>query len=93
MRIDDLGPFCMCSNYVGVHTHQQADGALPNGSRVVKIKTDPGDGHPLGSLATVVGSIGVPIGKEFADPYFYFVVWDARPRIAVGVASGKLGPR
>jgi hypothetical protein len=73
--------------YLGLFTRHQMADAIPNGTRVVKVRTDAGDAHPLGSLATVLGSMGHPkVGNG------YFVEWDARPRWAVFVAGDKIAP-
>jgi hypothetical protein len=69
----------------GVHTREQALGALKNGTRVRKVATEPGDFHPIGSLATVLGSFSageLGIG--------YFVAWDAAPHVAVLVGWPKI---
>lgn len=76
--------------YIGVHTREQAPGALPNGARVVKVKTEPGDTHPIGAEATVLGSIKAPPEVQHIAAYFYFVEWDAHPGIVVGVVSTKV---
>src|SRR5262245_15908147 len=60
-------------------------GAMKNGTRVVKVRGDEGDTHPLGALATVVGSIGHPdVGV------CYFVEWDEHPGVPVAVMAFKL---
>lgn len=41
-----------------VYTTNQAMGAIPNGTVVVKTNTATDDGHKDGDRATVVGSIG-----------------------------------
>jgi hypothetical protein len=76
--------------YVGLHTREQAPGAIANGTRVIKTKTEPGDGHPVGAQATVLGSIRSPPDLQHVAPYFYFVEWDADPKIVVGVISTKV---
>jgi hypothetical protein len=66
-------------------TTEQAEGAWPTGTHVIKIKAEPGDKHPVGATATVLGSIGAPgVGLG------YFVEWDALPRHAVFVVAWKL---
>lgn len=77
--------------WAGMHTRREAPGAFPNGTRVVKILDEPGDTHLVGSLATVLGSIPAPAALRVIAPYFYFVEWDVLPRVAVGVASVKIG--
>lgn len=73
--------------WAGAHTRDQAPGAIPNGTRVRKLKDDPGDLHPIGSEATVLGSI-----HHLAVGYGYFVEWDASPRTAVFVVPWKIEP-
>jgi hypothetical protein len=64
----------------------QADGALPNGTRVVKCTFEKGDKHAIGDLATVIGSIRHP-----TDPrMFYFVEWDDMPGVPIGVIGTKI---
>ena len=87
--------------YAGVFTRHQAPGAIPNGSRVVKIRRDAGDAHAVGTTGVVLGSFG-PVGEEVArsaraqgiavDPgeFGYFVEWDPTPRAAVLVRGRKL---
>ena len=74
--------------YTGCFTRDRYPLAkFDNGQRVVKVKEEDGDTHPVGSCATVLGSIGHPdIGVG------YFVEWDDLPRVAVFVVEWKLGP-
>jgi hypothetical protein len=89
----------------GVFTRQQAKGAIPNGSRIVKTASEKGDSTPYGALGTVLGSLGpfppeaaaeakaelVAKGLEPNDVvYAYFVEWDALPRTAVGIMDWKI---
>lgn len=73
--------------WVGMHTRNQARGAIPNGARVRKISTERGDSHPVGSTATVLGSI-----FHASVGYGYFVEWDVSPRSAVFVVGEKIAP-
>lgn len=73
--------------WIGVFTRAQAEGAIPNGTRVVKVLVEKGDTHPLGAKATVLGSAVVP---EMPGRFGYFVEWDTHPRIAVFVAWMKI---
>lgn len=69
----------------GIFTRQQAPGAYPNGTRVKKVKAEPGDKHPIGTEATVLGSMAAPpVGTG------YFVEWDSRPSYAVFVIDWKV---
>jgi hypothetical protein len=65
----------------------EAPGAWPNGTKVRKANSEPGDGHRDGALAVVRGSVG-------PDPrwgYFgYFVEWDDLPGVPVFIASPRL---
>lgn len=73
----------------GLFTRNQAEGAIPNGSRVVKVVDERGDAHPKGSKATVLGSWKRP--DSFGQPLVgYFVIWDAHPNTAIFVAGYKI---
>lgn len=71
--------------WTGGHTREEAPGALPNGTRVRKVETEPEDAHPIGSLATVLGSV-----YHAVHGFGYFVEWDAKPRFAVLVIARKI---
>lgn len=73
--------------WVGMFTRNQAEGAWENGTRVIKQNSESDDGHPNGSMGTILGSIGI---KNSYLGYLYFVEWDQRPRVAVGVMEAKL---
>ncbi len=77
-------------------TTDEAPGAWPNESRVRKAIDRVGDAHPVGSLATVVGSTGpVPAriglggnrlcseGPIQKGVFGYFVFWDEPPADSV----------
>ena len=69
----------------GAFTRDQVRGALTNGSRVEKVKTEKGDSHAIGARATVIGSVRHPqLGIA------YFVEWDAHPRCAVFTTAKKI---
>jgi hypothetical protein len=72
--------------YMGSFTRRQADGAIPNGTVIVKIAVDEGgDIHPIGTRGAVLGSIRHPtLG------YFYFIEWDPRPGLASGCQGYKI---
>jgi len=82
--------------WVGNFTRNQAEGAISNGSQIVKVLQDRGDTHPLGSKGVVLGSIGplspaFQITKEFPPArYSYFVAWDIEPNVAVVVIDYKI---
>lgn len=73
--------------WTGSFTRHQAEGALANGTRIKKFLHEEGDGTPLGTLGKILGSIFVP---EVAPVPFYFVEWDNRPKVAVGVMAWKI---
>jgi hypothetical protein len=68
----------------GAFTRTQADGAIPNGTRVIKVNASAYDPHQDGDKATVIGSFatGGAIG--------YFVEWDDMLRAACLVADYRL---
>jgi hypothetical protein len=70
--------------YHGRHTRDVAPGAMPNGSRVRKVASEPCDTHQDGALATVLGSMHAP-GIGFG----YFVAFDDHPLFAVFVAGHR----
>lgn len=66
----------------------QALGAMRNGTRVVKVRSQMADAHPDGATGTVVGSLR---DSEVANNMvLYFVKWDTRPGVPVAVISWKL---
>lgn len=72
--------------YLGFYREGQAPGAIPNGTRVVKVRGRVDDAHPLGSRATVISSFGPTADNE----YGYWVAWDDMPDIAVFVRGNKI---
>lgn len=63
------------------------------GTRVIKTRSDPEDAHPTGATGTVVGVIPVveSMIKEGMDRgHFYFIEWDIRPGLPVGIAEDKI---
>jgi hypothetical protein len=70
-----------------MHTREQAPGAIPNGRKVIKIASERGDTHPVGSVATVLGSLRHP-DLGFA----YFVEWGGHPNMASLVVGTKIRP-
>lgn len=75
----------------GFYVTAQAEGAFPNGCRVIKKEKKEGDGHDVGARATVIGSMKAPEGGRSKVTYFYFVVWDDMPSVAVGIADYRIG--
>ena len=70
------------------HTTDEAPGAMPNGTKVVKILTGRGDAHRNGDVAIVRGSIG-PF-ENLAARYGYWVEWDDTPGVPVFIAGNRL---
>lgn len=58
-----------------MYTTEQAEGAWPNGTRVIKAHKNKGDSHDIGALATVIGSYKSPENNMIA----YFLIWDDTP--------------
>jgi hypothetical protein len=70
----------------------QAEGAIPNGSYVRKVNSEPGDETPNGTLGKVFGSVGpMPASDEkFAGVYGYFIGFDTKPDMLGFVIGTKL---
>ena len=74
--------------YLGSFTRRQADGAISNGTTIVKVAADEaGDIHPVGTRGVVLGSIRHPTAG-----IFYFIEWDPRPGLATGCVAFKIRP-
>lgn len=75
----------------------QADGAIPNGTRVVKCNSRPGDGHQNGFPGTIYSSLelsdeeynSIQEDKRPPTKLCYFVRWDDFP-IPVGVTGDRI---
>lgn len=65
-----------------------ADGAIPNDARVVKIMVESSDETPIGTYGKVLSSLAAP--PELPLDFFYFIEWDDKPGVPVGVADWKL---
>lgn len=81
--------------YTGAFTRHQAEGAIPNGTTVVKAVSEEGDGTPNGTPGVVLGSIdGSLIDPEMCRRYnarfMYWVEWSTAPRVAVAVVDRKI---
>lgn len=65
----------------------QAIGAIPNGTRIVKAKSEEGDTTPTGAGGKVLSSVY----DQTVGPYiFYFVEWDHTPGVPVGCIGWKV---
>ena len=82
----DVVEFKTEPGYIGHFTRHQERGAYRNGSRVMKINSELGDGHKNGELATVVGSFCAGDGYGTG----YFVEWDICPRVIVFVGAYRI---
>lgn len=77
--------------WFGAFTRREAPGAIGNGSRVVKVATEPGDAHPTGANGTVLGSYFNPyLTYPHNQQIMYFIEWDDEPRTAVACVGSKL---
>lgn len=63
----------------------QAEGAMPNGQRIIKVKSEDGDANPVGTRGRVLGSLYDP---ELG--YGYFVEWETFPGLPVLVKAFKI---
>lgn len=88
----------MTSRGMAVYSTEQAEGAIANGTRIVKCLDEPGDKHKIGDQGVVIGSIDA---RDVPDPplidgkrsdYLYFVEWDDFPEAPICVVSLKIEP-
>lgn len=78
--------------WYGAFTREQAEGAIPNGTRIVKAKCDEGDANPIGTPGKVLGSIantGVVEDYEHVK-FLYFIEWENNRLVAVGLVDYKI---
>lgn len=69
----------------GFFTRDTYPGAIPNGTRIVKVNSEPNDGNKNGTPGTILGSVGHPeVGTG------YFIEWDSTPNTAVFVMAKKI---
>lgn len=66
------------------YTTDEAPGAYPNGTQIVKVKTEKGDANPIGTRGKVIGSM--TDGKVLG----YFIEWETSPGVPIFVASFKI---
>ena len=72
----------------------EAEGAIPNGTRIVKVFAEEGDGHQVGDEGVVFSSVATPEGMKEQFPevdYMYWIVWDDMPSLPIAVSSHKIG--
>lgn len=60
----------------------EAPGAWPNGTRVLKANSQPTDGTPNGTEGRIVGSVDVS-NQGLPARFAYFVIWATRPELPV----------
>lgn len=70
-------------------SREQAVGAMPNGTRVEKINSPPGEPHRDGDQATVISSVG-PVPWQGYMVYGYFVEWDDLPGLYVFISGDRI---
>lgn len=89
---------------LGAFTREQAPGAIPNGTRIVKHYAEAWDANPVGAHGVVLGSmmddqLGLLVGELLApalrngntnSKYLYFIEWDNNPGRAVVVLGAKI---
>lgn len=83
----------------GTFTRDEAEGAIPNGTTIVKVNSEDTDGHPDGSRGVILGSLDArDLPTDGIAPhllpvtYVYFVEWKATPWIAVAILDTKVKP-
>jgi hypothetical protein len=84
---------------MGALSRNEADGALPNGTAIVKTNSEDGDGTPDGTRGVVLGSLpaseqafaeaNVPLDMRH-PPYFYFVEFADLPKVSIGIMGAKI---
>jgi hypothetical protein len=75
--------------YTGAFTRERATNALPNGTRVVKVRQDSkGDRTRRGTVGTVIGSISS--ADIMPQNVMYFIEWDNAPKVIVACIDWKL---
>ncbi|MCK1670337.1 hypothetical protein [Bradyrhizobium sp. 150] len=77
MKFKNKGPI--------VFTTDQAPGAIPNGTPIVKVFSEERDANPVGTTGVVLGSM------SDGERTGYFVEWQTMPGVPVFVAEFKIG--
>jgi hypothetical protein len=96
-------PFTMEPRRYGmsVFTRNEADGAIPNGTKIRKCDEDEGgDAHPIGEMGVVIGSLPAPEidnamkakldVKFWNETHVYFIEWRTTPDLAIGTMGSKI---
>jgi hypothetical protein len=68
----------------GAFTRNQVEGALRNGTRIVKRNSEPDDATPDGTPGIILGSL------TYDGIICYFIEWAHLPRVAIGCVSNKV---
>lgn len=71
----------------------EADGAIPNGTRIIKTNSNNGDSHLNGAGGTVFSSIALPEDMRVEHPeveFMYWIVWDDLPAFPTAVSSNRI---
>ena len=75
-----------------VYVTSEAEGALPNGSMVEKMNSEPSDAHQDGALGRVRGSKGPFQVGTVTMLYVYWVEWADFPGVPVAILSHRIKP-
>lgn len=71
-------------------TTNEAEGAIRNGTRVVKVGREAGDSHDDGAPARVIGSLGPIPFRGMTEVYGYWVEWDDMPEVPVFIVGHRI---
>jgi hypothetical protein len=82
----------------GLFTRRQAEGAIENGTRFVKVAAQGSDSHPAGSGGIILGSIDADLLGDWLGhqpstaSIAYFVEFDDLPKVGVGISGTLIEP-
>jgi hypothetical protein len=79
--------------YVGIFPSVDAEGAMPRDTEIIKVLSEPGDGHKIGESGKVLGSLPLPTDMGLDSKYMYWVEWNDAPKRAVAVVSKKIAKK
>lgn len=68
----------------------EAEGAIPNQTRVRKCNTKPGDSYPDGTEGTVLSSVDCSEDPNVPHPFAYFISWDPQPGVPVLIGGHRI---
>lgn len=77
----------------GMYLEGEAEGAYANGTRIIKVEAEEGDGTSVGTAGYVLASFDVSEAEVEADrkvTFFYFVKFDDFPH-PIGISDWKIG--